>query len=166
MLAVLVSACGGDDAVAVDDYANDLCTALTGWTESLRDRQVELQEGAEPGASPEADRDALQRFVDGAVAASETLVDEVEAAGEPDIDDGGEVAELFRSAAEDTRSELQEAQDEVAQIPTDPPEAYRTAVDEFSTDVRNTIEGIDEHFQDADAPELDMALDEASACQG
>ena len=108
----------------------------------------------------------MQRFVDGAVEASETLVEEVEAAGEPDIDDGGEVAELFRSAAEDTRSELQEAQDEVAQIPTDPPEAYRMAVKEFSTDVRNTIEGIDEHFQDADAPELDMALDEASACQG
>ena len=119
-----------------------------------------------PDQSPEEDRDGLQRFVDGAVDASDTLVEDVEAAGEPDIDDGGEVAEAFRTAAEDTRSELEEAQDEVAQIPTDPPDAYRAAVDEFSTGIRGTIEGIAEHFQDVDAPELDMALDEASACQG
>jgi hypothetical protein len=165
LLAALASACG-EDSVAVGDYANDLCTALTTWTDALRERQLELQEGAEPGQSSEEDRDALQQFVDGAVAASDTLVENVEAAGEPDIDDGGEIAETFRSAAEDTRSELEDAQEEVAQIPTEPPDAYRMAVDEFSTDVRNTIEGIDEHFQDVDAPELDMALDEASACQG
>ena len=159
-----MSACG-DDPVAVDDYANDLCTALTGFSEALRDRQAEVQEGADPGRSPEEDRDALQRFVDGAVEASDVLVEEVEAAGEPDIDDGGEVADAFRTAAEDTRSELEEAQDAVAEIPTDTPGAYRAAVDEFTTDLGNTLEGTDEPFQDVDAPELDMALDEASACQ-
>jgi len=164
-LAVLVPACG-EDSVAVDDYANDLCTALTGWTQALRDRQAELQEGVEPGRSPEEDRDALQQFVEGAVEESDALVDDVEAAGEPDIEDGGEVADAFRTAVQDTRDELEEARDDVAQIPTDPPGAYRTAVEEFTTEVRNTLEGIDERFQDVDAPELDMALDEASACQG
>ena len=160
-----MSACG-EDSVAVDDYANDLCTALTGWTQGLRDRQTELQEGVEPGRSPEEDRDALQQFVEGAVEASDALVDDVEAAGEPDIEDGGDVAEAFRTAVADTRDELEEARDDVAQIPTDSPGAYRTAVEEFTSEVRNTLEGIDERFQDVDAPELDMALDEASACQG
>ena len=160
-----MSACG-DDPVAVDDYANDLCTALTGWTEELRDRQTELQEGAAPGQSPEADRDALQRFVDGAVAASDGLVEDVEAAGEPDIEDGEEVADAFRAAVEQTRSELEDAQADVTDIPTDSAQAYRAAVEEFVAQIRGTLEGIDEQLQDVDAPELDMALDEATACQG
>ena len=165
VLAVLVSACG-DDPVAVDDYANDLCTALTGWTEELRERQTELQEGADTGGSPEADRDALQRFVDGAVAASDSLVDDVEAAGVPDIEDGEEVADAFQDAVEETRSELEDAQADVADIPTDSSDSYRAAVDDFVSESRSTLEGIDEQLQDVYAPELDMALDEASACQG
>ena len=164
-MAVFLFACG-DDPVSVDDYANDLCTALTGWTAELHDRQVELQEGAEPNRSPEADRDALQRFVDGAVAASDGLVDDVEAAGVPDIDDGEEVADTFREAVEETRSELEAAQEDVAQIPTDSPQAYEAAVDAFVADIRSALDGIDDHFEDVDAPELDMALDEADACLG
>ena len=165
VFAVLMSACG-DDPVPVDNYANDLCTALTGWTEELRDRQADLQAGAEPGRSPEADRDALQRFVDGAVAASDGLVEDVEEAGVPDIDNGEEVADAFRDAVEETRSELEEAQDDVAEIPTDSAESYAAAVEDFVTEIRSTLEGINDHFQDVDAPELDRALDEAAACQG
>jgi hypothetical protein len=162
LLAVLAS-CGGDDSVAVDDYANDLCTALTRWTDTVRDRQVELQESA--GGAPEEDRDALQQFVDGAEAASDQLVEDVDAAGVPDIDDGEEVADAFLDAVDETRDEIGEAGDEISEIPTDTPSAYRTAVDEFVTDLRSTLEGIDEHVEDIDAPELDMALDEADACQ-
>src|SRR5688572_10446824 len=70
--AVLAASCGGggDDSVSVDDYANDLCTALRDWSEDLRGRQTELQEGAAPRASPEDARAALQQFVDGAAAAT------------------------------------------------------------------------------------------------
>ena len=150
----------------VEDYANDLCTALKGWSSDLRDRQTELQQGATPAASPESDRDALEQFVDGAAAATDDLVQEIEDAGEPDIDGGGEVADAFRSAVTDTREELEQAKDDIPDIPTDNPQDYRAAVDSFVTDLRSTLEGFGEHFQDLDAPELDMALDKASACQG
>jgi predicted nucleic acid-binding Zn-ribbon protein len=165
LLATLASACGADDSVAVEDYANDLCTALTHWTAAIRDRQEELQQ--DPGTgSPEDERGALQRFVDGAADASDQLVDDVDAAGVPDIENGEEVADAFHDAVEDTLSQIEEARDSVADIPTDSESAYRSAVDQFVTDLRATLEGIDEHFQDIDAPELDKALDEASACQG
>jgi hypothetical protein len=159
------SSCG-DDPVSVGDYANDLCTALKGWSSDLRDRQAELQDGATPGASPESARDSLEQFVDGAAAATDDLVHEVEDAGEPDIDGGGDVADAFQSAVTDTREELEQARDDISDIPTDDPEDYRSAVDGVVTALRSTLEGIDEHFQDVDAPELDTALDEASACRG
>jgi hypothetical protein len=165
-LALGISACGDDDSVEVGAYANDLCTALKGWAQDLRDSQVELQQQAEPGASLESDRDALQQFVDDAVAATDDLGQEVEDAGEPDIDGGGEVADALDEAVEDTRSRLEEARDDVGEIPADNPENYRAAVDDFVTNLRSTLEGIDEHFEGVDAPDLDKALDDASACQG
>lgn len=162
--AALVASCG-DDSVSVDDYANDLCTALRGWAQELRDRQAELQTAAQPEESPESARDALQQFVDGAAAATDDLVEDVDAAGRPDTEDGEDVADAFRGALEDTRDELEQAQDEVPDIPTGDPGEYRAAVDDFVTKLRSTLEGFDEHFQDVDAPELEKALDEASACQ-
>lgn len=164
-LVLAASGCGGD-SVEVDDYANDLCTALKGWTQDLRDSQAELQQKATPDSSLETDRDALEQFVADAVAATDDLKQEVEDAGEPDIDGGGDVSDAFQEAVDDTRSQLEEAQDKVSQIPADNAQDYRAAVDEFLTNLRSTLEGIDEHFEDVDAPDLDMALDDASACQG
>jgi chromosome segregation ATPase len=160
-----MSGCG-DDSVEVGDYANDVCTALRGWAQDVRDSQTELQQKSTQGASLETDRDSLQQFVDDAVAATDDLKQEVEDAGEPDIDGGGEVADAFHEAVEDTRSRLETARDEVGEIPADNPEEYRAAVDDFIASLRSTLEGIDEHFEDVDAPDLDTALDEASACQG
>jgi hypothetical protein len=164
---VLFAACGGEnDSVSVDEYASDLCTALIAWTETVRTSQTELQESAQPGQSPEDDRQALQDFVDEAVDASDRLVEDLEAAGMPDTENGEEAANAFRTAAADTRSELEDAQDEVAELPTDSAQAYRSAVDEFVAELSATLDGIDDQLQDVDAPELEQALDEASACQG
>ena len=149
----------------MDDYANDLCTALIAWSEDLRDRQTELQEGSTPDRSPEDDRAALEQFVEGAVAASDRFVEAVEGAGEPDIENGEEAADAFQAGAEETRDELEQARQDVEELPTDSPGAYRAAVEEFVGELRTTLEA-DEQFRDVDAPELDRALDEASACQG
>lgn len=163
---VLASSCGGggDDSVSVDDYANDLCTALRDWSEELRGRQAELQEAAAPDASSEESRAALQRFVDGAAAATNGLAEAIEDAGVPDTDGGAEVADAFQSAIDDTNGELEEARGEVAELPTGSASEYRAAVDGFVTDLRSSLEGFGEHFEDVDAPELETALEEAEAC--
>lgn len=163
---VLASACGEDESISVGDYANDLCTALIDWTETVRTSQMELQEGAQPDQSPADDREALQQFVDSAVDASDQLVEDVDAAGTPDTENGEEAAEAFRAAVEETSGELEDAQAEVGELPTDTAESYRSAVDEFVTGLRGTLDGIDDQLQDVEAPELERALDEASACQG
>ncbi len=164
--ALLASACGEDESVSVDDYASDLCTALISWTEAVRTSQTDLQESAELGRPAEDDREALQEFVDQVVDASDRLVEDLGAAGTPDTDNGEEAAAAFRTAAVDTRDELEDAQDEVEELPTDGPQAYRSAVDEFVGELSGTLDGIDDQLQDVDAPELERALDEASACQG
>ena len=163
---MLAASCGGggDEPVSVDDYANDLCTALRDWSEELRGRQTELQEGAALGASPEGARAALQQFVDGAAAATTDLGEAIDEAGEPDTEGGAEVADAFQSAIDDTSEELEAARGEVGELPTGSASEYRAAVDGFVTELRTSLEGFGQHFEDVDAPELETALDEAEAC--
>ena len=170
VLALTISACGDDDdggggSVAVGDYASDICTAFTDWTQAIQDRQTELQEGLQPGASPQAGKDALQGFLDDAVAASDTLVEDVDGAGTPDTENGEEAADALQGAAEGARDKLADAQENVADLPTDSPEAFGEAADEFGNEVRSALEGVGDGLQDIDTPELDEAIDEEEACQ-
>lgn len=169
-LALFISACGDDDdgggSADVGDYASDICTAFTDWTQAIQDRQTELQEGLQPGASPQEGKDALQGFLDDAVSASDQLVEDVDAAGTPDTENGDDAAEALQSAAEGARDQLAEAQENVADLPTDSPQAFGDAADKFGNEVRSALEGVGDGLQDIDTPELDEAIDEEEACQG
>jgi hypothetical protein len=169
VLALFISACGDDDdggdSVAVGDYAADICTAFTDWTKAIQDRQTELEEGLQPGASPQEGKDALQGFLDDAVTASDQLVEDVDAAGTPDTENGEDAATALQDAAQGARDQLAQAQEDVGDLPTDSPEAFSEAADEFGNEVRTALEGVGDGLQDIDTPELDEAIDEAEACQ-
>ena len=170
-LALFISACGDDDdggggSADVGDYAADICTAFTDWTKAIQDRQSELQQGLQPGASPAEGKEALQGFLDDAVSASDQLVDDVEAAGTPDTDNGEDAANALQEAATGARDQLAEAQENVADLPTDSPQAFSEAASKFGDDVRTALEGVGDGLQDIDTPELDKAIDDEEACQG
>ena len=138
LLALFISACGDDDdggggSADVGDYASDICTAFTDWTKAIQDRQTELQEGLQPGASPQEGKDALEGFLDDAVTASDQLVEDVEAAGTPDTDNGEEAADALQQAATEARDKLAEAQENVADLPTDSPQAFSDAAASSAT---------------------------------
>ena len=171
VLALFISACGDDDdggggSADVGDYAADICTAFTDWTKAIQDRQTELQQGLQPGASPEEGKDALAGFLGDAVSASDQLVDDVEAAGTPDTENGDDAANALQDAATGARDKLAEAQDKVADLPTDSPQAFSDAADDFGNDVRSALDGVGDGLQNIDTPELDKAIDDEEACQG
>jgi hypothetical protein len=168
--ALFVSACGDDDGggdkVEVGDFASGICTAFTDWTDAIQARQSELQEGLDPGASPQEGKDALQGFLDDAVEASDQLVDDVEGAGTPDTDNGQDAADALQGAAESARDKLEDARASVEELPTESPEAFSKAADDFGNEVRSALEGVGEGLEEIDTPELDKAIDEEKACQG
>ena len=171
VLALFISACGDDDddgggSADVGDYAADICTAFTDWTTAIQERQTDLQEGLQPGASPAEGKEALQGFLDDAVSASDQLVEDVEAAGTPDTENGDDAANALQDAAQGARDQLADAQENVAELPTDSPQAFSEAADQFGNDVRTALEGVGDGLQDIDTPELDQAIDDEEACQG
>ena len=170
VLALFISACGDDDddgggTVDVGEYAAGICTAFTDWTAAIQERQTELESGLEPGATPQEGKDALQGFLDDAVTASDQLVEDVEAAGTPDTENGEDAAQALQDAAQGARDKLADAQEDVGDLPTDSPDAFSAAADEFGNEVRTALEGVGDGLQDIDTPELDKAIDEEEACQ-
>jgi len=171
--ALAVSACGDDDGgggggdtVSASDYANDICTAFLGWRDDIQKRQTDLQEGLSPGISPQEGKDALAGFLGDAVTASDDLVDEVEAAGTPDAENGEEAAAALQQAAQDARDELDKARQNVDDLPTDDRQAFGAAASQLGNGVKTALEGVGEGLQDIDSDELDKAFDEEEACQG
>ncbi len=172
VMALFISACGDDDddgggdSVAVGEYASDICTAFFGWRDAIQDGQTELQSSLAPDAAPQEGKDALQGFLDNAVAASDQLIEDVEGAGTPDTENGEEAADVLQTAAERARDQLEDAQADVADLPTDSPEAFTEAAEQFGSDVEAALGAAGEGLEDVDAPELDQAFDEEEACQG
>ena len=170
--AVLITACGDDDdgggggSVSASDYASDICTAFLGWRDAIQKRQQDLQQGLSPGISPQEGKDALGGFLGDAVTASDDLVQQVEAAGVPDAENGQEAADALQKAAQDARDELAKAQSDVEDLPTDDRAAFGTAADELGNGVRTALGEVGSGLEDIESEELDKAFDEESACQG
>jgi len=157
---------GGGDSVSASDYASDICTAFLGWRDDIQKRQSDLQEGLSPGISPEEGKDALAGFLGDAVTASDDLVDEVEAAGTPDAENGEDAAAALQKAAQDARDELDEAQQNVDDLPTDDRQAFGAAATQLGNGVRNALQGVGAGLQDINSEELDKAFNEEEACKG
>lgn len=170
--ALLVSACGSDDGggggdkVSAGDFASDICTAFKTWSQSIQDRQASLQKDLGPGASPQDGKDALEGFLSDAVDSSDTLIDDVNAAGIPDATNGEDAANTLRDAAEQAKEKLSAAHDKVDDLPTDSPQAFSSAAGKFGQDVKSALEEVGSGVNEIKSPELDKAFNEESACGG
>lgn len=171
VLALFIAACGDDDdgggeSVAAGDYASDVCAAFFSWRDAIQEGQTELGSTLAPDAEPQEGKDALQGFLDNAVEASDQLIEDVDAAGTPDAENGEEAADVLQSAAEQAKDRLEDAQADVADLPTDSPQAFSEAAAQFGSDVQAALSATGEGLEDVDSPELDKAFDEEEACQG
>lgn len=170
--AFLVAACGDDDddgggsgeTVSASDYANDVCTAFGDWRDTIQSQRDDLQAGLEPGISPEEGRQALEDFLGEVVASTEDLVTAVDDAGVPDAENGEQVADALQSIADAAKTELEEAESAVADLPTDSPEAFGAAASEFGTNVQEALSNVGQGLEDIESEELEKAFDEEEAC--
>ena len=97
-VALLAAGCGssdgsGDEATPTEEWASSVCSALTTWSEAIKEVGTTLQ------ASPTAD--GLEEAADQAKSATETLVDDLEAAGRPDTEAGQEAQDALQTASDD-----------------------------------------------------------------
>lgn len=141
------------------------CTALNTW-------QTELTQGApDVGAATdvEATKQSLVSFLEGAVAATQTLVADIEAAGVPDVENGEAIATEMRSAIASVGDDFSAARDDVDGLSTADPAAFAAGLSEIGTTLTEagTAAGtaFDQLAAKYPAAGLDAAATEAASCQ-
>jgi len=181
---LVLAACGGSDdtvdgatetpadspaaATAPAEYIDGLCTAITSYQNDLETQGASFQEDLSAGGtpSPEETKVALSSFLGTAAERTEQLIDEVDALGAPDVDNGDEVRTTFTTAFEKVVELFNSARADVDGLPVGDPAALAEGFTEAATKLQEAGTEIGASFADLSSPELDDAAAEAESCAG
>jgi ABC-type transporter Mla subunit MlaD len=163
LLTVSLAGCGGDDeggASSATEWADDVCSATTTWTESIRSTVDSLRGG---GLSEDELRDA----VDDVESATTDYVDDLRGLGRPDTEAGEEAkASLDQLAGdiEDTVSTIRTAVDDASGLSEIT--AAVTAASATLSSMQEQLSSTLAELRGLDAGgELDTAFSEADSCR-
>lgn len=181
MAALVLAACGGDDGgdggdtdvqaeedsgaetVSVDEYAGEVCSALSAWVTDIQDRAATITEGIDPGDA-EAGKERLEEFIGDTVDGTDELIANVEAAGVPDTEGGEEAAEQIQSGLEQVKTILEDAQKQIGELPTNDPQAFGTGAQEIATSLQEATGEAAGAIDSANSEELTAAFGENEDC--
>jgi hypothetical protein len=162
ILAVCLAACGGG-GVSPREYVRSVCEAMADWQGEIQDRSTSLAQDLGTDATPQQGKDALAEFLDGVITDTEGMVDQVEEAGSPDIQDGEDQANRLTDALTQVLEAFRAARTEVQTLPTDSPEAFQQRADEIGSAIQSAITEAGSTFEQP-SPELDPVFEGEPAC--
>lgn len=154
--------------VPPDEYAESVCGSTGDWFDEIVDLSGELADGLSDASDTDEQQDVAIDFLDAAIDATDTWLEEIEDAGRPDVDDGKAIAKGYRKGARDTRKVLVNAAKEAEDLPTDDDEEFAERLDKLGTSID---EGLDEaglavtDTEEDASREYREALEDATACE-
>ncbi len=150
------------------EWSSDVCTSLTDWSEELARLSGDLEPPDE--ATPKQVKAALIDFLGEAVDATDALLDDMEAAGAPEVDQGKAVARVFVRGIGRARELFADAQDDARNLPTGDRAKFQArgraierALDRGGSEVQGVFNAAQSRY---DIPELNRAFNRTAACQG
>jgi predicted small secreted protein len=156
-----------DEVTAPADYAEGLCTAIGEFQSDLQQQSTAFQDAFGGGTpSPEEAKDTLAAFVGDLSIRTQQLIDEVEALGTPDVENGDEVRATLTSAFERVVEAFDQAEADIEALSTDDRAALAEGFTEVGTQLQAAGTDISASFEDLQSPELDEAAADVEACSG
>ena len=167
---LVMGACsGGDsgdvetDTVSATEYATGVCSAIAGWVDDIRGLNEELQGNLDP-ANLDSLKDVMVGFLGDVTAATDAVIDEAEAAGVPDVEDGDATADAVLAALRDSRAVFVDARDRVQGLSTADPAAFAAELETLGTDIQTSMSGIGSELGQFESQELNEASENVPEC--
>jgi hypothetical protein len=164
------SGCGGGEeatGASPEEWSADVCGALSSWKSDLETRANELQDTAASATSIAEGRDLIVDFLDETITRTDQMMNELEAAGNPAVDDGETIAREFRAEIAKIKPIFEDAREKAAALPEDP-QGFAEGAQEIGTAMSTAGDQVGAEFESSDkfdSPELEKAFDEDPACQ-
>ena len=158
-VAALAAGCGGDDESATEEWAGDVCTAITDWSESVASAAEAMQE---EGSAEERLDEAMTTVAD----ATRTLGEDLRDLGAPETESGDEAKALLDGLAGDLQDDVRTIED--AAESAEGVSETLSAISTISATLVAMGEAVAEAFGQLDqldgAGELADAFESADAC--
>lgn len=168
VVALATSAAGPAAAQVVPgEWAASVCTGLADWSSGLANLSDSFKPPA--NAKPRNVRTLLVEFLGGAVDVSDTLVDDLRAAGYPDVENGKAVARVFTNGVTEARRVFAKAQRDARKLPTSSAARFKAearrierAINRGGDEVKGAFDAAERRYP---VPALDRAFKDEPACQ-
>ena len=161
LAASLVAGCGGDDGGgdSATAWADDVCSAITTWTDSITSTTDSLKGG-------NLNEDSLKSAVDDLASATNDFVDDVKGLGAPDTEAGEQAKESLDQLADDADENLSTVQNAVDDVSD--PSGIVAAITAISAAVSTMSQQFSSTFTELEqldaGGELETAFNEADSC--
>jgi hypothetical protein len=153
------------EATAPADYVAGLCAAVVSFQTDLEAENASLQESISGDEPDPADlKAALESFLAALSDRSQRLVDEVDALGTPDVDNGEDVRSALTSAIEQVVTLFDEARSDIAALATDDLAALEEGFIAAGAKLQEAAVGISGSLDGLSSPELKEAAADAPSC--
>ena len=174
---LMLGACSGEggggtdgevetDTVSATEYATGVCGAIAGWVDDIQGLNQDLQANLGPVSTDiDALKEVMVGFLEDVTAATESVIDEVEAVGIPDVEDGQAAGDAVLTALSDSRDVFQDAHDRVEGLSTADPAVFGEELQTLGTDLQSSMSGIGSELDQFASPELDEASKDIPECQ-
>jgi hypothetical protein len=99
------------------------------------------------------------------LAATDTLISSLDAAGTPDVADGDQIRSTLSDSFEQARAALEDARNQIDALSVDDPQAFAAELTNIGTAIQTSMNGITGSLSGLSAPELEQAAANEPACQ-
>ena len=192
MLALVLVACGGGDdegggdpgtttgttaeatgeatgtaggTATPEEYVKSVCTSMSTWVNDVQTMSTEFGSSLDPSADIQTQKDAIVGLFDDMLAATDTLISSLDAAGTPDVADGDQIRSTLSDSFAQARAALEDAKNQIDALSVDDPQAFATELTNIGTAIQTSMNGITGSLSGLSAPELEQAAANEPACQ-
>lgn len=161
---LVIAGCGSSSSgVSANSYVKSVCEAIKPFVTDIQARSNSLN--LTSLSSPAQGKQALEGFMTAAVADSQKAVDQLKAAGVPNVNNGKNISSALVDAFAKVKSALSAAQSQAAALPTGSVAAFRTAGQSLATAIRASFASIGAGLGGLKSAELSKAAKSTPACQ-
>jgi hypothetical protein len=174
-LVAFAAACGGSDessdeaaagattaeteAVPATEWADTVCTSISDWQEEL---QANTPDFTNISDAEEA-KQTIGDFLGTVATATRSMIDEVRAAGRPDVEQGEAIAQDFQNALAPVAESFDQARADVEALSTDDPAAFASEVTAIGATLTEAGNEAGAAFDEIEQKYPDAGIDETTA---
>jgi hypothetical protein len=163
---------GGDSSASgtePETWSADVCGALQTWENDLKSGSQQLSSDIRSSADLRSVKQKLVTFLQNAEQSTETMVDDVKAAGAPAVKDGPAIQQDLESGLTQAQSSFDRAVAQAKELPTNDARALTTGLTTLAQTIQSELTATGKHFSDLDTKydvgDLNEAMADEPSCK-